>query len=347
MHLQTVLALVVISILVPASAQKSSQCERSCGNVAIPFPFGSGEECYGDSPDFHVSCNRSRDGYTPFYGDVAVKDISPSTGEIEIMLSVAHECYTSSGSRRNTTNNYANTSYLELGAFHISTKNRFVAIGCDTLAIIERTGNDESSGTGCISTCDSNTEITDGSCSGIGCCKVEIPKGMSSFGLIVDINECLNPENHDCQHTCIDTPGSYECKCRKGYSGNGKKSESGCTLDQSHFITITICAFAATILILVLVTWVYVGVKKHKERCLRLKGDERPTMKEVAIELEGILASMIQKHPWVQSTSNEEEGEYLLREPMDDYGHTDSSHTLSATFDSMSQHTILPIASGR
>ncbi|KAI3696152.1 hypothetical protein L1987_79162 [Smallanthus sonchifolius] len=389
-----------------ASAQKSSQCERSCGNVTIPFPFGSGEECY-HSREFHVSCNRSRDGYTPFYGDVAVKDISPSTGEIEIMLSVAHECYTSSGSRRNTKNNYANTSYLKLGAFNVSTKNRFVAIGCDTLAYIEGTRRNESAGTGCVSTCDSNTEITDGSCSGIGCCKVEIPEGMSSFGLIVgsinnhvnisdfnpcshafvvndgkynfsstdlrdfestekmpickegyegnpydkdgcqNINECLNPENHDCQHTCIDTPGSYECKCRKGYSGNGKKSESGCTLDQSHFITITICAFAATILILVLVTWVYVGVKKHKERCLRLKGDERPTMKEVAIELEGILASMIQKHPWVQSTSNEEEGEYLLREPMDDYGYTDSSHTISATFDSMSQHTILPIASGR
>ncbi|KAI3696137.1 hypothetical protein L1987_79146 [Smallanthus sonchifolius] len=90
----------------------------------------------------------------------------------------------------------------------------------------------------------------------------------------------------------------------------------------------------------------HVGVKKHNEGCLRLKGDERPTMKEVAIELEGILASMIHKHPWVKSTSHEEENEYLLREPMDDYGYTDGSYTSSATSDSMSQHTILPIASG-
>ncbi|KAI3696139.1 hypothetical protein L1987_79148 [Smallanthus sonchifolius] len=202
MHLQTVLALVVISILVPASAQKSSQCERSCGNVTIPFPFGSGERCY-HSPEFHVSCTRSSDGYTPFYGDVAVTDISPSTGEMEIMMFVAHDCYNSSG--RSTSNDPS----LRTGNFQISTKNRFVALGCQ------------------------------------------------------NINECKNPEN-DCQHTCKDTEESYECKCRKGYSGDGKKSGSCCTLDQSLIITITICTFVATILTLVLVTWVYVGVKKHK-----------------------------------------------------------------------------------
>ncbi|KAI3816408.1 hypothetical protein L1987_16102 [Smallanthus sonchifolius] len=343
MHLQTVLALVVISVLEPASAQKRS-CEHSCGNVTIPFPFGSGEGCY-HSPEFHVSCNRSRDRRTPFYGNVAVTDISLNTGEMEIVMFVAHDCYNSSGRR------------------------------CDTHAYIEGSRRNESDGTGCISRCDSNRGITNGSCSGIGCCKVAIPEGMSSFTLTLNTNECQNPEN-DCQHSCKDTEGSYKCKCRKGYSGDGKKSGSGCTLDQSLIITITICTFAATILILVLVTWVYVGVKKHNkeggllqvldehlqlheapneiilvsrlaERCLRLKGDERPTMKEVAIELEGILASMIHKHPWVQSSSNEEENEYLLREPMDDYGYTDRSNTSSATFDSMSQHTILPIASGR
>ncbi|KAM0043411.1 putative protein kinase RLK-Pelle-WAK family [Helianthus debilis subsp. tardiflorus] len=40
-----------------------------------------------------------------------------------------------------------------------------------------------------------------------------------------------------------------------------------------------------------------IQVSRLAERCLRVKGEERPTMKEVAIELQGILASVIQNHP--------------------------------------------------
>ena len=47
-----------------------------------------------------------------------------------------------------------------------------------------------------------------------------------------------------------------------------------------------------------------IQVSRLAERCLCIRGDERPSMKEVAIELEGILASMIHKHPWVKITSN-------------------------------------------
>ncbi|KAK1416331.1 hypothetical protein QVD17_32120 [Tagetes erecta] len=90
-----------------------------------------------------------------------------------------------------------------------------------------------------------------------------------------------------------------------------------------------------------------IQVAKLAERCLRVKGDERPTMKEVAIELQGILASKTRKHPWVQSSSNVDEGEYLLKEHTNDYEHTHGDNVNSITYDSMSKHTMLPIASGR
>ncbi|KAJ9554047.1 hypothetical protein OSB04_018092 [Centaurea solstitialis] len=89
-----------------------------------------------------------------------------------------------------------------------------------------------------------------------------------------------------------------------------------------------------------------VNVSRLAQRCLCVKGDERPTMKEVAMELEGILASMVHKHPWVKTTSSEEESEYLLKQPMNDSAYTNVTNTGSSTFDSINKHIILPISSG-
>ena len=39
----------------------------------------------------------------------------------------------------------------------------------------------------------------------------------------LDVNEC-SINNGGCQHTCVNTDGSYECQCRSGYrlSSNGR-----------------------------------------------------------------------------------------------------------------------------
>ncbi|KAI3778659.1 hypothetical protein L2E82_08041 [Cichorium intybus] len=76
-----------------------------------------------------------------------------------------------------------------------------------------------------------------------------------------DINECAN-RNHDCRHKCIDTEGSYKCKCRKGFSGDGKKGGSGCTAEQSMVIKIAVGSSAAAIFLIVFVNWLYFGLKK-------------------------------------------------------------------------------------
>ena len=34
---------------------------------------------------------------------------------------------------------------------------------------------------------------------------------------IADIDECLE-ESHSCQHTCINTNGSYVCDCNEGFA---------------------------------------------------------------------------------------------------------------------------------
>ena len=85
------------------------------------------------------------------------------------------------------------------------------------------------------------------------------------------------------------------------------------------------------------------------KRCLRVKGEERPTMKEVAIELEGL--RMMVKHPWIRNESNSsEETEYLLGESVKgafsiDYGDNNIAST-SAGYDSLRNHVILPVRDG-
>ena len=38
-----------------------------------------------------------------------------------------------------------------------------------------------------------------------------------------DVNECANPALNNCHQNadCLNTPGSYQCQCKVGYTGNG------------------------------------------------------------------------------------------------------------------------------
>ena len=45
--------------------------------------------------------------------------------------------------------------------------------------------------------------------------------------LSLDVDECLDPQVHGCQHTCINTLGSYHCTCNPGYTLN--TNERTCT----------------------------------------------------------------------------------------------------------------------
>jgi len=78
--------------------------------------------------------------------------------------------------------------------------------------------------------------------------------------------------------------------------------------------------------------------------CLRVKGDERPTMKEVAMELEGIRKTGT--HSWVSVQSNLEEAEHLLGETSHAYEHGGSS-SKTAGYDSMNDQVTLALGSGR
>ncbi|XP_021819396.1 putative wall-associated receptor kinase-like 16 [Prunus avium] len=86
-------------------------------------------------------------------------------------------------------------------------------------------------------------------------------------------------------------------------------------------------------------------VSNLAKRCLRVKGEERPTMKEVAMELEGLRRMVM--HPWVSNEANSEETESLLggisMETISYGGGGDSS----SGYDTMRNHIMLPVNDGR
>ncbi|XP_059454779.1 putative wall-associated receptor kinase-like 16 [Corylus avellana] len=85
-------------------------------------------------------------------------------------------------------------------------------------------------------------------------------------------------------------------------------------------------------------------VIKLAERCLRVKGDERPSMKELAMELEQI--RKIEMHLWVNAQSNLEEAKHLDGVTSNAYENGGSSST-TAGFDSMKDNVMLALGDGR
>ena len=49
----------------------------------------------------------------------------------------------------------------------------------------------------------------------------------NSYSFLLDLDECLT-NNGECEHSCTNIDGSYECSCNPGYEiGNDGKSCEG------------------------------------------------------------------------------------------------------------------------
>ncbi|KAG6626146.1 hypothetical protein CIPAW_15G027500 [Carya illinoinensis] len=213
------LLLGVIILAATAASIPNSTCDRMCGNIKIPYPFGTNKSCSLDQA-FVITCNHTFHPPRPFLDpDIPVEDISVLNGELQVSNPVALLCkglnhpdngydFLEAGSQasnvqkpavpcntygrcippRSSTVDYTDISaLLNLSSFRISeTRNKITAVGCDVYTYIE--GSDQGQKgftTGCLSLCDQNLTVVNGSCSGIGCCQTSIPKGATGYILNV------------------------------------------------------------------------------------------------------------------------------------------------------------------
>ncbi|XP_078149408.1 wall-associated receptor kinase 2-like [Carex rostrata] len=180
------LALTCLIILPTAAVTSaSSGCPDKCGNTSIPYPFGTHDGCYREG--FHITCNESFTPHKAFLGtNTEVIDISITGGEARIYKYIGFRCY----SKENVyyTSFDAQINLVSPYLFS-SRRNKFTAIGCDTLAYIvsppKQSDISKPYLSGCVSFCWDQNEITDdgGLCNGMGCCQTTIPAGLDDFNI--------------------------------------------------------------------------------------------------------------------------------------------------------------------
>ncbi|XP_051139284.1 putative wall-associated receptor kinase-like 16 [Andrographis paniculata] len=163
-------------------------CLDRCGKLAIPYPFGTTEECYKSEP-FWVRCDHStsNDHHHPklYWQNTAMEINNISLlGQMTAMQFVSDSCYVSPQLKTNTVTNLRLSVLFSVN----NTANKFTVVGCDSFGSISGERRSKGKGdyfTGCISSCSSINDPEEGSCEGSGCCQTSIPNDVWNVTLTV------------------------------------------------------------------------------------------------------------------------------------------------------------------
>lgn len=192
MPLPFLLLLHLLSTL-PATATATAaltDCPTHCGNLPIPFPFGTRPGCH--HAGFLLTCDDTFSPPRTFLGatGIQVASIHPSNSTATVHSRVARRCYTSAAPASDAPSFFVfNLSGLPYAIS--SARNRFIALGCDTLAYYDLYRDAELYPTACVSICNELRDVADGRCSGIGCCKTDIPVGLRGFNASVETAQLI------------------------------------------------------------------------------------------------------------------------------------------------------------
>ncbi|TKY72412.1 Wall-associated receptor kinase 22 [Spatholobus suberectus] len=209
-----IIILIIWPIHLQASAQSSTMakpgCNSQCGGVEIPYPFGmNGSECYADkwfeiecrngslsTPEPSASIDDNRKPYLKSIG-VEVTFIDVSGGTVDIMNPIYRSNCGTKGAR--LVNKQLGGSPFVYSQEH----NKFVAAGCNSIALLQSNGSDVS---GCVSICDDDNDdisnLGNTECHGKSCCETSLPQYLSEYNATIKgLNE--KQTGHHCSFAMI------------------------------------------------------------------------------------------------------------------------------------------------
>ncbi|CAL5050760.1 unnamed protein product [Urochloa decumbens] len=154
-------------------------CPDRCGNLSIPYPFGIGEGCFRKG--FNVTCDETEQAaYLGTEKTFKVFDINLSQGEARVQKYIAFSC-NKENDDTGLPEYYQGSSFRYGHSFTISnTKNKFTAIGCATIAIIQGK-NEHAYTSACGSFCSVDSIENSTECTGMGCCQTSIPSNLRHY----------------------------------------------------------------------------------------------------------------------------------------------------------------------
>lgn len=186
-------------LLSSSAAAAKPNCADRCGEIAIPYPFGTTPECY-QHYSFFVTCNHT---FTPpklfmQNSSVEITDINVD-GQLKVLQLITKDCYA-----RNGTSILKSSPLIELPHYFTvnNTANKFMVVGCDAIGVVNGKRLSRDYALGCTAQCEASDDLRlrEGSCNGIGCCQTTVAEDVwrlnillttySNYSDVWDINNC-------------------------------------------------------------------------------------------------------------------------------------------------------------
>ncbi|KAM3689167.1 hypothetical protein ACJW31_09G025800 [Castanea mollissima] len=201
MAVQFVLRITILVLLTYELAEAAPiakpDCNSSCGNLKIPYPFGIGPHCYLDKL-FEVVCNGTGSSAKAFLTSIDKEvlqiNISYPTVQVQMPIIYSNGCRSSgSGAALDISGSPFNFSFND---------NTFISVGCDNFATITGLGPVVF---GCKSHCNKSKIVEGTRCSGFNCCQSSyFPINQQEFHVeFRSINESKVRDEKACKYAFL------------------------------------------------------------------------------------------------------------------------------------------------